>query len=367
MGLFARIGNIFSNSKENFSLSNSQSSDLARSLLKEATALKKEKKYIQACEKLREAYSSNDSENLMIEDRLRLPMYLQLAGKNDEGWDELNRLLKKYIDPYSPPIISHQMKVFLKKENNESALNPVRVISQVDNKLQKKKVTESKSVKYFELQNAPLPEWMTDDFSGVEFEATMQLRTPLRVLLHHGEHYTKNDGRQPKIAHELWEGIWTPKAKPLPTYREFGIDVDEVEDISASHIGPIEVKEYLPFLIEVRKIVELNSSIKSRIKMLQEKPKVGIWKTYVNKHGGINKIIEEFFPRFIDTIPKINSAITSELHTRNLNTPNNITTASDELLIGIKGVGKAKLKVIRDYCATITSNRDGLRLEILTR
>ncbi len=366
MGLFSRIGNIFfSNSKENLSLSGSQNSDLARNLLKEATVLKKEKKYIRACEKLREAYSANGSENLMIEERLRLPMYLQLAGKNDEGWDELNRLLKKYTDPYSPPIISHQMKVFLKKENNESALNPVRVILQVDSNLQKEKVTESKTVKYWELQNAPLRDWMTDDFSGFEFEATLQLRTPLRVLLHHGEHYTKNDGRQPKIAHKPWEGLWVPKTK---TFRELGIDMDEiVSDVFASHIGPIHAKEYLPFLIEVRKIVEFNSSIESRIKMLQEKPKVGIWKTYVNKHGGINKIIEEFFPRFIDTIPKINNAIISELHVLGLDTPNSIEAASDEVLLKIKGIGKAKIKVIHECCAGITSSRDTIRFDKVTR
>lgn len=366
MGLFSRIGNIFfSNSKENLSLSGSQNSDLARSHLKEATVLKKEKKYTEACEKLREAYSSNGSENLMIEDRLRLPMYLQLAGKNDEGWDELNRLLKKYTDPYSPPIISHQMKVFLKKENNEAALNPVRIVVQVDNNPQREKAANSKSVKYWELQNAPLPDWMTDDFSGIEFEATLQLRTPLRVLLHHGEHYTKNDGRQPKIAHEPWEGIWVPKTK---TFRELGIDMDEiVSDVFASHIGPIHAKEYLPFLIEVRKIVELNNSIESRIKMLKEKPKVGVWKIYVNKHGGINKIIEEFFPRFIDTIPKINNVIISEFHVLGLDTPNSIEAASDEVLLSIKGVGKAKLKVIRDYCTGITFNRDTIILDKVTR
>lgn len=100
----------------------------ARSLLKEATALKKEKKYIEACDKLHEAYSADGAESLMIADRLRLPMYLQLAGKNDEAWDELNRLDAKYVDQYSEAGILAQMSTFLKKENNETALNPVRVI-----------------------------------------------------------------------------------------------------------------------------------------------------------------------------------------------------------------------------------------------
>lgn len=100
----------------------------ARNLLKEATALKKAKKYVDACDKLREAYSADGAENLMIADRLRLPMYLQLAGKNDEAWDELNRLDAKYVDQYSEAVILAQMSTFLKKENNETALNPVRII-----------------------------------------------------------------------------------------------------------------------------------------------------------------------------------------------------------------------------------------------
>lgn len=100
----------------------------ARNLLKEATALKKVKRYIEACDKLREAYSADGAENLMIADRLRLPMYLQLAGKNDEAWDELNRLDARYTDQYSEAGIIGQMSTFLQKENNETALNPVRVI-----------------------------------------------------------------------------------------------------------------------------------------------------------------------------------------------------------------------------------------------
>ena len=103
----------------------------SRNLLKEATALKKEKKYLEACNKLREAYLADGAENLMIEERLRLAMYLQLAGKNDDGWNELNRLLKKYNDQFSNPIILHQMNIFLKKEKNPNATNPLRIIENV--------------------------------------------------------------------------------------------------------------------------------------------------------------------------------------------------------------------------------------------
>ncbi|MBU1339480.1 MAG: hypothetical protein KKD56_10475, partial [Acidobacteria bacterium] len=58
---------------------------------------------------------------MMIQERLRLPMYLQLAGRNDEAWDELNRLNVQYVDQFSQPVIANQMRVFLQKEGNEGA------------------------------------------------------------------------------------------------------------------------------------------------------------------------------------------------------------------------------------------------------
>lgn len=90
----------------------------ARDLLKKAAQMKKEKKYKEACETLKEAYAAQGSAYLMIEDRLRLPMYLQLAGDSDEGWRVLNELNINYVDVFSQTIIANQMRVFLQKENN---------------------------------------------------------------------------------------------------------------------------------------------------------------------------------------------------------------------------------------------------------
>ena len=79
------------------------------------------------------------------------------------------------------------------------------------------------------------------------------------------------------------------------------------------------------------------------------------------------KIIKEFFPRFIDTIPTITSTVVEELSDLSLGTPNKIAAVTDETLLNIKGVGKAKLKIIRDYCTGIEVNRDAPRLDKVTR
>ena len=101
--------------------------------------------------------------------------------------------------------------------------------------------------------------------------------------------------------------------------------------------------------------------------MLREYPIVGDWRTYVEKHGGLDTIIGRFFPRFIETIPKINDATIVELSRLGFHTPNRIAAATDETLLGIKGIGQAKIKTIRDYCAVIAENRDAIRLENVTR
>jgi len=224
-----------------------------------------------------------------------------------------------------------------------------------------------------ELQNEPLSAWGNDDIiTGLKFSATLQLRTPLRVLMRHGEIHTDPNTEPPKIAMEMWEGIWTTKTK---TFRELGIDVDEPKGTHASHIGPVLPEDYIPLLIAIRKIVELDEPIDSRIKKLRAMPMVSDWQTLVDRHGpsyknesrGMEWIIEHFFPRFIKSIPKLSTGMVDELCKLGLDTPNRIAAAPDKTFLRIKGIGQAKVKAIRDYCAGIADNRDAERIENVIR
>jgi hypothetical protein len=97
-------------------------------------------------------------------------------------------------------------------------------------------------------------------------------------------------------------------------------------------------------------------------------PMVDDWKPLIEKHGGIEKIIGRyFFPRFIDTMPTLNLSTIDELSKLGLDTPNRIAATPDETLLSIKGIGQAKLKAIRDYCAGITDNRNADRVEGVIR
>jgi hypothetical protein len=165
-----------------------------------------------------------------------------------------------------------------------------------------------------EMQSEPMSAWGNNDvITGLQFCATMQLRTPLRVLLRHGEIHTDRNTKPPRIALEPWEGIWLPKLK---TFRELGVDMDEPSmGTMASDVGqiPADGGDYLPLLIAVREIVELHDSIESRIKRLSEMPMAGDWQTYLDKLWGMGGITGRFFPDFISTIPAISIAIRYEL------------------------------------------------------
>jgi len=95
-------------------------------LLKEATALKKEGNLDAAITKLRQAYDAISTTNVTYDVKpfLRLPMYLQEAGRNDEAWKELNNLLLGFpnqlkseeVLPMTHSIIYDKMRLFLQRE-----------------------------------------------------------------------------------------------------------------------------------------------------------------------------------------------------------------------------------------------------------
>ena len=96
--------------------------------LREATAKKKAGDMEGATDSLRVAYNliSKTSINYTVDPFLRLPMYLQQAGKNDEAWSEFNKLLvegypnqMKILEliPMDHSAIYVKMRLFLQREN----------------------------------------------------------------------------------------------------------------------------------------------------------------------------------------------------------------------------------------------------------
>lgn len=203
--------------------------------------------------------------------------------------------------------------------------------------------------------------------AGLEFLATLQLRTPLRVLRWHGKVHAERDTAPPPVIRELWEGIWTPKVK---TWKELGgADIpDFIPETVAADIGPVPNDDtYLQFLMAVRAILEDPGSIDERIQKLRKATWPSEWQNFMGRQGGVGEVIERFFPLFVNTIPKLTFETTSVLSRLNFDTPNKLAAAPDETLLAVKGIGSAKLQTMRNYCDEIIENRDDKRLDRVIR
>lgn len=202
-----------------------------------------------------------------------------------------------------------------------------------------------------------------DLIDGMQFVATMQLRTPLRVLRRHGEVH-RGSAALPAIAQEQWEGIWVPRVK---TWRELGIDTQAHAPLEvASEFGPVAVERYLPFLLAVRSIVEADGSVAERRDRLQDELRNPQWATFCKKLGGNAAVVERFFPPFIQSIVGLSTQAQDGLRSATLCSPAAIDAATDAQLREIRGIGPAKLVSVRAACA-VAIDRHSEFVEVVSR
>lgn len=114
----------------------------SRELLKRATQQKREGQLDAAVASLREAYELTKQESTVrgIDTYLRLPMYLQKAGRPDEAWQEFNRLLhdgypNQLGDPSVRPMenskVYDKMHLFLQREGHEKKAVQYGILSMI--------------------------------------------------------------------------------------------------------------------------------------------------------------------------------------------------------------------------------------------
>lgn len=208
-----------------------------------------------------------------------------------------------------------------------------------------------------DLQDKPMSAWSNGDIvKCLRFSATLQLRIPLRVLRRHGESHSNPDTAPPPIALNQWEGMWMPQ-----------VFNDPYDGEMASDVGPVRANDYLPFLLAIREVIEAHGSIEHRIARLRGMHIENCQKCFLERHGGIEGIIDSFFPAFASTIPSINRETVFELNALGLNTANRLSAATDKTLLAIKGIGPSKLVKIRDYCDGLTTDRDSENLDMVLR
>ena len=180
----------------------------------------------------------------------------------------------------------------------------------------------------------------SDILEGMQFAATLQIRTPLNVLKHHDEIFRGPPSEAPIYGTQA-DGIWVFKSK---TFRELGIDLGELsEPPHASDIGPVAPSDYLPFLIQFRSIVESSSSPDQQMLAVLELPKQSahfrkIWKKLCTSY---NDFPSSFFYSPFTSLPGIGSKLAKNLYGAGFRSADEITSSSMERLTAIPGLGSA--------------------------
>ncbi|MFL6858023.1 MAG: helix-hairpin-helix domain-containing protein [Allosphingosinicella sp.] len=193
----------------------------------------------------------------------------------------------------------------------------------------------------------------SDIISGHRFCATMQLRTPLRVLSRHGEVHKGLDRLPPQIAREMWEGIWIVELRP---WRELGINAKEIPlGTMASDIGqvPADGGEYLQFLIAVRTAAEAEGSVETRRGAVAQVMANPAWAEFVRAHQGREAVLDKLFPPFLTTIPRLPAKAAAALMSGGFGTPSALAGANDSELLAVSGVGPAIVSAIRRECQKV--------------
>lgn len=206
------------------------------------------------------------------------------------------------------------------------------------------------SVREYQPRPVAESELWRDVLKGWKYCATMQLRTPLRVLEMHGRVWPKEDGDPPSSP--MGEGVWTMLTKSMA---ELGVnrpDLDIRSGTMASEIGPIpnDGGDFLRFLKSVRRIVERFDSIEDRRSDLRVELARPEWAEIIGKIGGKEDVYDRFFVDFLFMIPELSSETRELLWEQELTTPAKLAAKTDMELLAINGIGPAKLKLIRQAC-----------------
>ena len=195
------------------------------------------------------------------------------------------------------------------------------------------------------IQDDVLFETNRDVIDGLQFCATLHLKTPLTVLRHHGEKFTGSPSAAPKYGTPA-EGIWNYETKP---WADLGIDMPELpESQHATAIGPMKASEYLPFLIEFRKIVEGNESHEAKLSRLEglSRRSESFFAIWVRLRSVYDDFPESFFYFEFTKLPGVGRKMAKKLYEMEFRSVSELVNSTKERLTRVPGMGSVSAEKI---------------------
>ena len=187
-------------------------------------------------------------------------------------------------------------------------------------------------------------EMNSDIIKGYKLCVTMGINTPLKYLKRHNEvAENTNEDIPPKF------GIWVAKLSS-----EF--DVFKEGATMASDVGqiPTDGGDFLPYLIDIRKILELkidgNSDVRdtiNRCKSIEQLPSSEKYsgKVFESENSLFSHVLSE---TSANNFKGLSASNILELYEVGYGSIESILNAPDKVLLSLKGVGKKKLETIRN-------------------
>lgn len=185
----------------------------------------------------------------------------------------------------------------------------------------------------------------------------MQLRTPLWVLLRHGEIAHGPADSLPVYTREMWQGIWVPEVEDgLAMLLSAGASM-------ASEVGPIPIDggDYAHFLKAFREITEGGMTVVEKEKALRALLReTGPDGTAYRRYHKTRELIDLVLPRTVTQLP-VPKTLATRLAESGLDTLGKVERAADSDLLSIKGLGSKSLSAIRQWLDSAPTERDAKR------
>lgn len=188
----------------------------------------------------------------------------------------------------------------------------------------------------------------TDVIEGMQFFATMQLRTPLSVLQRHGEMFRGPPSRAPQYASDA-DGCWVPKTK---SWASLGIKLRELaESSAASDIGPVAPSEYVPFLVAFRSIVESGDPHPTQLEALRAlATRSAAFRSFFEIHQSLDpQFPVSFFHGRLMELPGVGPATAKALYDAGFRTIDEVRAASRDSLLAVRGVGPRLVERLKGH------------------
>jgi hypothetical protein len=194
---------------------------------------------------------------------------------------------------------------------------------------------------------------MADLFVGMEFSATLNIATPLRLLRRDGHVVPLGT----PLAHDFDRsmGHWFPLPKRTALEEAFpGISADiDATSMRASSAGPVKTSDYLPFLIAVREAVEdPRGGTSGRMARLHEACAPAAFTRFVAAEHGVARMCDRYFPPVLSLIGGLPSVSRQALVMLGITTVAKLRNAADGTLLTLKGVGPSRVAALREFCAS---------------